>query len=427
MRVYRFKYSWPFVVILATIFALVYINALIINKGVNGSSHFAATINSAGKQRMLSQRLLTHYTLRQAALPGYADFAALLNQWSRNHYTLSDAVSFNEEEDNSTEGSLLTRQITRLEPLYAQLYSGFTDTVGGVSQQHIVHLMQWQSAYLHTMDGVVNTLEKTANHTFRQMRNKQILVAAVSGIVLLLEILLFLIPHFRKLVQAYATQRRQQRDINSKQLEISRQNQELHQQNQQLMQLQQQLSLTISGINAGVWSWNILTGGQEWSPRFYQLLGYQPGEIAPTPNTFFNLLYPGGQQQVQQAVQEHLEKGTPYKLNVRMRRKNGTLDWFELSGQAARNSEGEPIAMAGSIIYTGEKMAYLQQLEETQKQYAQKLVTLEHQVKLAVKELTAALYKRSRISAGQDLLTAVQADVRKGLDELEKKVSELLK
>lgn len=421
MRMYRFKYNWPFVLILITILGLVYMNAAIINRGAAGNSNFAGIINVAGKQRMLSQRLLTHYALQQANQAGYADFTVLLRVWSNNHYKLVDDITF------YNNYSALTNLITRLEPLYNKLYKGYTDTGAVVWQRRLPELVQWQSAYLSTMDSVVNTLEKTAQASFMQMRNRQIVVAAVSGFVLLLEILLFLIPHFRKLLRAYALQRKQQHDIGSKQLEISRQNQNLHQQNVELIQLKEQLSLTLSGINAGVWSWNIVTGEQEWSPKFYQLLGYQPGEVAATPHTFFNLLFVGVQQEVRTAVQEHLEKGTPYKLNIRMRRKNGTLDWFELSGEAARDREGKPIAMAGSIIYTGEKMAYLQQLEDARKQYSEKLVTLGHLVTVAVKELTAALYKRSRNQTGEDPLPAVQEDVRKSLEELERKVEELLR
>lgn len=423
MRKKRLKYSWPFILMLFTIFALVYINARIINTGASGNSDFASIINMAGKQRMLSQRLLTHYTLKQAGQAGYRDFSSLLTHWNRSHYMLTDGIQFTD--DASLSSRELKSMASRLDPLYNPLYSAFADTAATLSAQRLTALIQMQNAYLNTMDSLVNKLETRANQNFMLIRDKQIVVAAVSGIVLFLETLLFLIPHFRNLLKAYAMQRKHQREIGNKQSEISRQNEELYNQNQELMQLKERLSLTLSGINAGVWSWNIATGEQEWSPKFYQLLGYQPGEITPNRQTFYNLLFVGVQQDVQHAVQAHLETGAPYKLNVRIRLKNGTLDWFELSGEAARDTDGKPVSMSGSIIYIGERVAYQQQLEEARGQYSQKLVNLGHLVKVAVKELTTTLHRRSRDLSCEDALPVMQAEVRKELEKLEKKVNEI--
>jgi PAS domain-containing protein len=38
------------------------------------------------------------------------------------------------------------------------------------------------------------------------------------------------------------------------------------------------LEMVISGVNAGIWDWEIETGKQVWSDRLFELLGYEPDE-----------------------------------------------------------------------------------------------------------------------------------------------------
>src|ERR1700712_1935173 len=52
------------------------------------------------------------------------------------------------------------------------------------------------------------------------------------------------------------------------------------------------LAQIIDHINAGIWEFNITTKNVKWSAGFYAILGYKPGEIECSYNSFLeNLLY----------------------------------------------------------------------------------------------------------------------------------------
>ncbi|MEP7320078.1 MAG: PAS domain-containing protein, partial [Panacibacter sp.] len=132
----------------------------------------------------------------------------------------------------------------------------------------------------------------------------------------------------------------------------------------EMLQQQEQHQLIIDGINAGVWNRNIITGEEWWSDKLYTLLGYQPGEIEASYNNFFNkLLHPDDRQKVLRTLNNHLNKGTTYLLDVRLRRKDGTYYWYEACGKASFDKEGKPARIVGSIIDRNLKINLQLQLE----------------------------------------------------------------
>lgn len=113
----------------------------------------------------------------------------------------------------------------------------------------------------------------------------------------------------------------------------------------------EQYKLTIDNINAGIWDWEIATGKEWWSDNFYKLLGYEPEEIEASYDCFLNtLLHPDDKNAVLLAVSDHFEKRIPYLLEVRMLHKDGNYYWFETSGKARLNDNGDAVRMTGSII-----------------------------------------------------------------------------
>ncbi len=132
-----------------------------------------------------------------------------------------------------------------------------------------------------------------------------------------------------------------------------------------LQQKIERYDLVVGGINAGIWDWDITTGEEWWSPRFYMLLGYEPNEIEPTYENFLELLlHPDDKEGVLNAVNAHLTNGKKYKLEVRMLSKAGKYIWFETSGQASFYC-GDATRMVGTIILIDYRKK--QELEELEK------------------------------------------------------------
>lgn len=119
---------------------------------------------------------------------------------------------------------------------------------------------------------------------------------------------------------------------------------------QSLAAKNEQLELVTAGISVGIWDWSVETGDTWWSPQFYRLLGYRPGEIVNTYDSYFKeILHPDHKDLMLAAINQHFESGEHYKLEVKMRCKDGSYRWFEVSGKAKFASDGKPVRMVGSI------------------------------------------------------------------------------
>jgi PAS domain S-box-containing protein len=118
------------------------------------------------------------------------------------------------------------------------------------------------------------------------------------------------------------------------------------------------LEMVISGINAGIWDWDFETDKQIWSDRFFELLGYEPGEIHPGYESFIEfLVHPDDRQIVADAVKAQLEQNIPYNVQVRLKTKSGSYGFFECRGNA-KFVNGKPARMVGSITdLTASKLA----------------------------------------------------------------------
>ena len=56
-------------------------------------------------------------------------------------------------------------------------------------------------------------------------------------------------------------------------------------------------NLVLEGASVGIWDWiDVNRSDEYWSPRFYELLGYRPGDIEPSLETFTELLHPDGRR-----------------------------------------------------------------------------------------------------------------------------------
>ncbi len=118
---------------------------------------------------------------------------------------------------------------------------------------------------------------------------------------------------------------------------------------ERLCQSEQRFDLAVSGASDGLWDWDIPTGEEWWSPRFYELLGHEVGEIEATYAMFLDLLHPEDKDTTLEAVRAHLEDRVRYDVEIRLCTKSGEYRWFRSRGQALWDETGQPVRMAGSI------------------------------------------------------------------------------
>jgi PAS domain S-box-containing protein len=102
---------------------------------------------------------------------------------------------------------------------------------------------------------------------------------------------------------------------------------------------------------AGVWEWvNTEEGIVWWSPRYYDLLGYDDQEIVASYDAFLKNLHPDDMERFENTIKRHSEDNEPYMLEYRLKTKNGSYKWFLASGQTIIDRKGKPLKMVGSII-----------------------------------------------------------------------------
>ncbi len=120
---------------------------------------------------------------------------------------------------------------------------------------------------------------------------------------------------------------------------------------QSLRQSEERFSLAADGASVGIWDWKDVTGSEEhWSDQFYRLLGYEPGEIEASLDAFKDIIHEEDHEQTFSAVERHFNAGEPFRVEYRLRCKDGSFRWFLGTGQAVWDDIGNPRRMIGSIM-----------------------------------------------------------------------------
>jgi len=134
---------------------------------------------------------------------------------------------------------------------------------------------------------------------------------------------------------------------------------------------EERYSLAINASNDGIWDWNIPTGEVYYSPRFKAMLGYRDEELQNNLEAFLKLLHPDDHDWVIQAVNNHLERNTPYDVQYRLRTALGIFHWFRARGQVVRDESGAAVRMTGSISDINTQQEALNSLRESEIRFRQ--------------------------------------------------------
>ena len=112
---------------------------------------------------------------------------------------------------------------------------------------------------------------------------------------------------------------------------------------------EERYALAAEGSHDGIWDWDVVTGQVYYSPRFMQLLGFEPGEADLGTEGYLARLHPDDLPRGLEALERHRQYRVPYDVDYRLRTKSGEYRWFHARGQTVRGVDGEPLRMAGSI------------------------------------------------------------------------------
>ena len=124
--------------------------------------------------------------------------------------------------------------------------------------------------------------------------------------------------------------------------------QQLETQNQQLRRQEERWQLLLQGTGDGIFDWNVPTGEAFMSSILKEMLGYRDDEIKNNFEAWKNLLHPEDCNRVLTALDDYLKRQIPeYKIEYRLRCKDGSYKWVLARGQAVWNEDNTPLRMIG--------------------------------------------------------------------------------
>ncbi|UJB68495.1 PAS domain S-box protein [Acaryochloris sp. 'Moss Beach'] len=130
---------------------------------------------------------------------------------------------------------------------------------------------------------------------------------------------------------------------------VQKRTKELRITNQSLRQSQEQLEFALEASGDGWWDWRILSGDMYWSPLFYQMLGFEDGEMPASYETWERLVHPEDLPWVIDLLKAHLQdRSVPYVFDYRVLAKSGQWKWIAAMGKVVEwDAQGQPLRMAG--------------------------------------------------------------------------------
>jgi len=96
---------------------------------------------------------------------------------------------------------------------------------------------------------------------------------------------------------------------------------------------EQRLELAMNAGDHGFWDWNIDTGETYFSPRYYSMLGYEPGELPMKFETWVELIHPDDRKNIVGEVKAKIAENKPYRVEFRIKSKDDGWKWISGRGK----------------------------------------------------------------------------------------------
>ncbi|MBI3368789.1 MAG: PAS domain S-box protein, partial [Burkholderiales bacterium] len=138
------------------------------------------------------------------------------------------------------------------------------------------------------------------------------------------------------------------------------------QQTQALRDSEARFQRAMVGSSDGFWEWDLARDIAYFSPRFETLLGYGPGQMASGATQVRALLHPDDVAVGHAAMQDHLKRGEPYDVVLRLRCADGQFRWMRSRAQVQRGPGPHELRLAGSIVDVTERREAEQALRRSE-------------------------------------------------------------
>ena len=118
---------------------------------------------------------------------------------------------------------------------------------------------------------------------------------------------------------------------------------------QSLFKSEERLRLVLQGSTDAPWDWDLVSNQLYYSERYWDMVGYRPGELAERPEIWTSMLHPDDRQRATQFVRALL--GGPertYSVEFRLQHRAGHYVPVLSRGFVLRDENGRAIRMSGT-------------------------------------------------------------------------------
>ncbi|EEF61003.1 putative PAS/PAC sensor protein [Pedosphaera parvula Ellin514] len=115
-----------------------------------------------------------------------------------------------------------------------------------------------------------------------------------------------------------------------------------------LRESRQELSEAQRIAKVGNWTWDPETDRVTWSEELYRISGLDPAMPTPSYRELQRHYTPQGWERLNAAVEQALQRGTPYELDLEFIRDNGERGWIIARGEAQRDATGRIVKLRGT-------------------------------------------------------------------------------
>src|ERR1700674_3035724 len=105
----------------------------------------------------------------------------------------------------------------------------------------------------------------------------------------------------------------------------------------------------IDAAEMGTWSWDIPSGRVEWTPRTYQLFGFEPGAFATSYDSFMKIVHEEDRPAVVRWCAHAVRERSRMAIEYRIVRGDGAVRWVRSTGRAMSDEGGRSVRMVGVV------------------------------------------------------------------------------
>jgi PAS domain S-box-containing protein len=117
-----------------------------------------------------------------------------------------------------------------------------------------------------------------------------------------------------------------------------------------LRESERRLSMAQEVAHMGSWEMDLATGESVWSDEFFRICGLQPQAFRPNVERGLQLIHPEDRPAAAEAIRRTVEQGTPYAVENRICRPDGSVRHVFAQGETIRDESGKPVRLIGSFL-----------------------------------------------------------------------------